>query len=129
MRQSSRSEQAVQQKVISPAEVMKWLYPKAKDRRIAIEFLAEAIRLTHAQRETSWSLSLAEDYIRLNAGRAEVIALHPDELHFIVDRTRVPTRFGLDDYGQGLKSIPGSAALDLSPAEARKEIEELRDGW
>ncbi len=129
MRQSSESEQADQQKVISPAEVLKWLYPRAKDRRIAVEFLAEAVRVAHAQRETSWSLTLAEKYIRLNAGRAEVLALYPDELRFIVDRTRVPTRFGLDDYGQGLKSIPGSAAIDLSPAEASKEIQELRDGW
>lgn len=129
MDQASNSGQVDGRPAISPAAVMNWLYPKAKDRRIAIEFLAEAIRVAHAQRETSWAVSLKEEFIRVNAGKAEVFALYPDELHFILDRTCVPTRFGLDDSGPGLRAIPGSAALDLSPAEALKEIEALREGW
>lgn len=114
---------------IDPAAVLKWLYPRAKDRQIAMEILVEAIRVAHAQRPTSWAVSLKEEFIRINAGKAEVLALFADELHFIVDRTRVPARFGVDDQGPGLASIPGCAVIDLSPAEARKEMEAFRDGW
>jgi len=96
---------------------------------IALQLLAEGIRVAHAQRETSWALSLKDEFIRLNAGRAEVVALLPDEIHFIVDRTRVPARFGLDAQGPGLKAIPGCATIDLAPAEAVQEIEDIRAGW
>ena len=35
-----------------PAQVLKWLFPQAKVRKIAIQLLAEAIQVAHAQRET-----------------------------------------------------------------------------
>src|SRR5688572_16419179 len=107
---------------MSPDLILKRLFPAAKDRTVAIALLHEAITVAHSQRPTSWAVTLRDGYVRLNAGRVETIALFPDTIHLLVDRSLVPRHFGLDDAPPGLKSVPDSAPIDLTPSEARQAL-------
>jgi len=114
---------------VNPEVALTRFYGNKVDRLFAVELLREAIEVANKINPSTWSVTLTPSYIRLNTGRVEVFALHPDQVHFVCDRRRLPAGMQPDDAEDTYESIPGSTYIDLTLAETCEAIERIRGAW
>ena len=95
--------------IVEPADLLTHLYSAHADRRAALAFFAQSLRVAHATNPKSWCVTNpgGADKLRLNVGGVRVLDLFPGLVRIAVDASMLgePLRAGLGD------------ALDLSPPQ------------
>lgn len=94
-------------------KIVESLLPDKQARGICLRILAASIEQAHSISPGSWSLTLADNKVRLNVGRIEVLAIFHDVFHVVLHNERGPTRY---------RWVSGSYTEDLPAAEVGEKF-------
>jgi hypothetical protein len=111
-----------------PEAICKKLLDEESTRRSCLLFLADSIKFADTLNPNRWGLTLSEDYIRLNVGMIEVLALFPNLVHCLLDLETMPTGLrgdsrvalneNVNDPSLGIyPSVPGSVSFNAAAAD------------
>jgi hypothetical protein len=98
-------------------------------RAACLTLLAEGIEYAHGIGGQCWAVTLTKRFVRLNVGKVEVFAIFHGDVHYVLDRSKVPARYGLGDYPDHYASIPGSVLLDVPMESLALHQDALRSAW
>jgi hypothetical protein len=110
-------------------EIIESLFEDPKDRQACLELLAEGIAYANQLGGSCWGVTLGKDFVRLNVGRVEVFALFQGMVHFVLDRSKVPERFGLSEAPDTYASLPRSITYNVFTDELPTYKDDLKPAW
>jgi hypothetical protein len=105
-----------------------YLFPDPEICTVCVNALADSIVAADAAGPDGWGITLTENMIRLNVGMIEVLTLHPDWIHIVLDSQRFPEAVRSDsevelafERSPGRKGVFSSVPVSVScgfPAES-----------
>jgi hypothetical protein len=94
------------------AQTLGYLFPDVEDRKASVDALADSVAAAAAAAPASWGVTLKEDLVRLNVGLIEVLSLHPDWIHIILDSRCFPEAVrGYSEVELSFERSPGQKGV------------------
>ncbi len=91
-------------------------------RLTTLDILTQALLFANENAKNRWGITLLKSFIRLNVGKIEVLTIHKDCVHFVVDKNSLPNdildlviqEFGQFESESVFKSVKNAFPLNLA---------------
>lgn len=95
-----------------------------------VALLARAVVAAHSRDRFKWSITLSEDFIRLNMGLIEVLSIQRGVITLIVNGARARSVIDPEDVVDGgFKSVPSAAGVRFVVGAIKSHVDILWDAF